>query len=87
MTISVMPILRPLVLGMSALLPYTSGPTEVGEIPPRLSESAWGDNIAIQPIGNMLNMTVRVLTSENPTLMPVTNPNQNNGYIGLVMVM
>ncbi len=51
----------------------------------RLSDGAWGDNIAIQGISNMLNITVHVLSSGNPTLTHVTNPSQNNVYIGLVM--
>ena len=33
----------------------------------------------------MLNVTVHVLSSGNPTLTPVTNPSQNNVYIGSVL--
>jgi len=47
----------------------------------RLSKSAWGDNI--QAIGNMLNMIQPQETLL--TLIHVTNPSQNNVYIGLVM--
>ena len=54
----------------------------------RLSEGAWGDNIAIQGVCNMLNITVHVLSSQNPSsvsITPVGGASQNNVYLGLIM--
>ena len=54
----------------------------------RLNDGAWGDHIAIQGICNMLNITVSVLTTQNPSVTPIvptSGTSENSVYIGLIM--
>ena len=53
----------------------------------RLSNGAWGDHIAIQGICEMLNITIHVLSTQNPTMTPIVpsnGPSSSNVYIGLI---
>ena len=53
----------------------------------RLSNGAWGDHIAIQDICEMLNITINVLSTQNPTMTPLVPSNgtsSGNVYIGLI---
>ena len=51
----------------------------------RLRDGAWGDHLAIQGI---CNITVNVLSAQNPTMIPVvpmSNASQHYVYVGLIM--
>ena len=50
----------------------------------RLSEGAWGDNITVQGICEMLNITINILSTLNPNMVvitPNTGTSQGNVYI------
>ena len=57
----------------------------------RLKDGAWGDHIAIQGICDMFNVTVNVLSSQNPTMTPILPrtyikyDSQGVVYVGLVL--
>ena len=57
----------------------------------RLRDGAWGDHIVIQSICDMFNVTVNVLSSQNPTMIPILPrsytkyDSQGEMYVGLVM--
>ena len=49
----------------------------------RLSEGAWGDNITVQGICEMLNITINILSTLNPHMVvitPSTGTSQGNIY-------
>ena len=53
----------------------------------RLSEGAWGDNITVQGICEMLNITINILSTLNPNtvvITPNTGTSQGNVYIALI---
>ena len=53
----------------------------------RLHNDAWGDNIAIQGICEMLSVTINVLSMHNPSIVSVTpssSASRGNIYLGLV---
>ena len=53
----------------------------------RLSEGAWGDNITVQCICEMLNITINILSTLNPNMLvitPNTGTSQGNVYIALI---
>ena len=57
----------------------------------RLKDGAWGDHIAIQGICDMFNVTVNVLSSQNPTMTPILPrsyikyDSEGEVYVGLVL--
>ena len=57
----------------------------------RLRDGAWGDHIAIQGICDMFNVTVHILSSANPTMIPIlprsyiTCDSEGDVYVGLVI--
>ena len=54
----------------------------------RLRSGAWGDNIAVQGIPDMFSITVNVLSSQIPTIIPITpssGTSQHDVYVGLIM--
>ena len=54
----------------------------------RLRSGAWGDNIAVQGIADMLSVTVNVLSSQTQTIIPITpssGTSQLDVYVGLIM--
>ena len=57
----------------------------------RLRDGAWGDHIAIQGICDMFNFTVHILSSANPTMIPIlprsyiTCDSEGDVYVGLVI--
>ena len=53
----------------------------------RLSNGTWGDHNAMQGICEMLNITINVLSTQNPTMTPIvpTSGTSNASvYIGLI---
>ena len=53
----------------------------------RLRCGAWGDNIAIQGICEMLNITINILSTHNPNMLSVAPSNgmsHGNVYLGLI---
>ena len=57
----------------------------------RLRDGAWGDNIAVQGMCDMFNVTVHILSSANPTMIPVlprsyiSCDSEGDVYVGLVL--
>ena len=57
----------------------------------RLRDGAWGDHIAIQGICDMYNVTVNVLSSQNPNMIQILprsyikHASQGEVYVGLIM--
>lgn len=57
----------------------------------RLRDDAWGDHIAIQGICDMFNVTVNVLSSQNPNMIPIlprtyiNYASQGEVYLGLIL--
>ena len=53
----------------------------------RLRNGAWGDNIAIQGICEMLSVTINVLSTHNPSMVsiaPSNSASRGNIYLGLI---
>ena len=57
----------------------------------RLRDDAWGDHIAIQGICDIFNVTVNVLSSQNPNMISILprsyikHATQGEVYVGLIM--
>ena len=54
----------------------------------RLRNGAWGDHIAIQGIADMFNITINVLSSQFPTMIPIVARNcsaLHKVYVGLIL--
>ena len=53
----------------------------------RLGNGAWGDNIAIQGVCEMLNITINILSTYNPNMISITpssGTSHGNVYLGLI---
>lgn len=56
----------------------------------RLRDGAWDDHIAVQAICDMFNITVHILSTANPTMIPIlprsfiTYDSDGDPYIGLI---